>query len=180
MILRSALPSIPEILRRLDIEPGRHRRARCPIHRGDNPTALSWTDEGQWFCHPCGIGGDAITLAQRALDIDCAGAMRWLGIIPGKPPAPDPAILRRRRIRAGLRTWAARQGRQLRDEYFTRLRVIARAERRLRADSDDCWGWTWLGWAYQGLDAIEAALDAIDIGTDQSRLEAYKARRATA
>ncbi len=175
MIDRSALPSIPDTLRRLDIAPGRHRRARCPVHRGDNPTALSWTEEGQWFCHRCGIGGDVITLAQRALDLDCAGAMRWLGIAPGKPPIPDPAVLHRQRIREGLRTWADSRARELRYEHYVMERVTAGAERRLRQDPEDEMAWRWLAWT-AGQDRIAHELDMLEADESQ-QIEVYQHKR---
>ena len=176
MIDRSELPSIPDTLRRLDIEPGRHRRARCPVHRGDNPTALSWTDEGQWFCHRCGIGGDAITLVQRALDLDCAGAMRWLGITPGKPPIPDPAVLRRQRIREGLRRWADTRGRELRYEHYVMEHVTAAAERRLRQDPEDEMALKWLSWTARQ-DQLAYMLDLLE-GSEADQIQAYREMRA--
>jgi CHC2 zinc finger len=178
MIDRSALPSIPGILARMDIQPGRHRRARCPIHRGENPQAFSWTDVGQWYCFRCGLGGDPIKLVELALDLDFRGALRWLGIDPTGPvPQPDPAILRREKIRAGLCRWADSRGRELRVERYVRGRVIAAAERRLNRNQEDEWGWSWLRWAYTGLESIEYELEMLEAG-EAEQLDVYRHRRA--
>jgi DNA primase len=180
MINRSALPSISEILVRLDIPPGRRGRTRCPIHQGDNTQAFSYDDDkGQWFCFRCGIGGDAIALIEKALDTDFKGALRWLGIEPGKPPVPDPEVIRRRMAREGLNAWAKKIGRELRFEFYIREKIITRARQRLQRDPDDAYGWNWLGWALTGHAALEYALDMIG-GKDEQRLEAYKHWRAAA
>jgi len=180
MIPREALPSISDVLSRLDIPPGRRGRTLCPIHRGENRQAFSYSDEkAQWFCFRCGIGGDAVKLIERALDTDFKGALTWLGIKPGIPPKPDPAVERRRKARAGLKEWSRQIGKELRDEFYVRELYITAALRRLRNDPDDTWGWNWLQWALTGHAALEYQLDMIDIGTEEQRLEAYRHWRTT-
>ncbi len=179
MIDSSLLPSWHEIYSRLGGPAPRHRRGQCLIHRGDSLTSVSLDDErGLFHCHVCGAGGDRIDFISKALETDFAGALRFLGLEPGRPPAPDPAMIKLRRARVGLTAWADRVGRELRDERHACERVIARAEKRLHQNSDDAWAWSWLKWAYTGLDAIDYELDQTDIGTDAQRLAAYQNRRA--
>lgn len=180
MIPREALPSISEILSRLDIPLGKRGRTLCPIHRGDNTQAFSYDDDkGQWYCFRCGIGGDAVELVKRSLDTDFLRALRWLGIERGAIPKPDPAIMRRWQARQGLKVWAEKIGKELRFEFYVREKVITRALKRLRQNPDDAYGWSWLGWALTGHSALEYKLDMIDIGTEEQRLEAYQELRKT-
>lgn len=181
MIPRADLPAISNILTQLDVPPGRRGRTQCPIHRGDNSQAFSYDDDkGQWFCFRCGIGGDAIELVKKALQLDFRAALQWLGLKPDFLKAPDPAVVRRQKARAGLEAWAKDMGQKLRFEFYTRERVITRALRRLRQNPEDEWGWNWLGWALTGHAALEHKLDMIDIGTEEQRLEAYKQMRNAA
>jgi hypothetical protein len=161
MIPRHELPTISYVLSRIDIPPGRRGRTRCPIHGGDNSEAFSYEDvNGLWYCFRCGIGGDAISLVQKVLDLDFKGALNWLGI-SGKPPISNPNMaLVTYSPRQRYAPWIERQ-RSLRDEYYTRLRIEAQAVKRLRRDPDSQAGWELLAVAYSrpGLDAIEAELD---------------------
>jgi DNA primase len=178
MMDRAETPSISSILSRLDVPPGRHGRTICPIHHGQNRFAFSYDDDrGVWYCFRCGIGGDAVDLIKQVTGTDFKGALRWLGIEPGKPPAPDPERIRQRRIREGLLKWAKTLGRQMRNEFYTRELVITEARRRLERDPDDEWAWTWLAWALTGKDALENKLDMIDIGTEEQRLAMYREMR---
>jgi len=179
MIDPHALPKISEILHHLGMEP-RRNRSKCPIHGGDNPQSLSFNDDaGHWFCHRCGIGGDAVELVRRSLDTDFRGALRFFGLEPGRPPAPDPERVRRQQIRAGLRRWADDLGRRLRLEHYVMERVIATATRRLTRDPEDEWGWSWLQWAYRGQERIVHELDMID-GSETQQICAYRLWRQAA
>lgn len=52
----------------IDAREGRSIPARCPIH-DDRHASLSLDTIGQrWYCHACGVGGDAVELAARSLD----------------------------------------------------------------------------------------------------------------
>jgi DNA primase len=180
MIDRLILPSISEILRRLDIPPGRRGRTICPIHRGDNPQAFSYSDDkGQWFCFRCGVGGDAIRLIELALDIDFNRALTWLGIQPGIPQKPDPAVIRRQKIRQGLQNWTRFLERKLRDEFYIRSNNEYHGKRRLRSNPEDRIGWEMLSIAYKGipLNELESWLDLL-IGTEAQLIQAYKMMRA--
>jgi|WetSurMetagenome_2_1015567.scaffolds.fasta_scaffold61484_3 phage/plasmid primase-like uncharacterized protein len=181
MIPRSALPAISTILSRLDVPPGRRGRTLCPIHRGDNRFAFSYSDEkGQWFCHRCGIGGDAVSLVMKALEIDFKSALSWLGIEGGTIPAADPAALRRQRAQAGLREWAKTTAKELAYEHYVRCTVEAAAKRRLQRDAQDETAWTWLQWAYNKIESIAYQLDILSGKSDQERLDFYREWRRAA
>jgi len=174
MIDRGTLPTISETLIRLGASV-RGRRSTGICHDSHTPGVIAFDDHsGVWFCHRCGHGGDVVDLIKHTLKTDFRGALCWLGIEPGKPPAPDPAKIRKCKIRAGLLQWSVTMGRRLRIEFRAREQVITLALRRLRLDHDDPWGWTWLGWALPGKDHIEEMLDMIDIGTQEQQLAAFK------
>lgn len=179
MIDRSQLPRISEILSALGARVQR-RRASGICHGSETPGVISYDDDrGVYYCHRCGQGGDVIDLVRRTRDLDYRGACQWLGITPGRPMAPDPEALRRRRIREGLRAWARRTVKELNYERYVRERVIAAAERRLRRDAQDEWAWRWLAWAYVGLDGLDHKLDLLS-GSEAELVEAYKHMRGDA
>lgn len=176
-MIPSNIPTISEILTRLDITPGRRGRSRCPIHRGDNSQALSVDKTNRvWYCHRCGFGGNAVELVKKALDLSFPDAMRWLGHEPGQPIRVDPEAERKRLIRRQLKQWIEAEAKELRFDHYVRERIIARAEKRLRLDPEDERGWRWLAWAYRGMDAISYRLDALD-GNDEAVKVAYYKRR---
>jgi hypothetical protein len=177
MIDISTLPSWSEVYFRLGEHSPRRNRGRCPIHGGDSPSSVSLDeDRGVYYCHVCHSGGDKITFVSEVLRCDFKDALRFFGIEPGMPPAPDPAVIRRRKIREGLRNWARTIGRELRFEHYVRERVIARAQERLARDPDDDWGWNWLAWAYTGLEAIAHKLGQLE-GDEAQQVQAYKELR---
>lgn len=181
MLPPDAQPSWPELYARLGGPPPQRNRGQCLVHGGDSLTSVSLDhDRGLYHCHVCGAGGDRIDYIQRVLQTDFRGALRFLGVEPGRPPAPDPAVLRRQRARAGLQAWARRIGRELRREFRVRELVITRALSRLRRDAEDVWGWSWLGWALPGLPQLEDELDAIDTGTEEQILTAWREWRKAA
>jgi DNA primase len=56
--------SIEDYLRSRGVEV-RRNRARCIVHRGDNPQSFSINPEkGLWHCFSCGSGGDLLDLAE--------------------------------------------------------------------------------------------------------------------
>jgi 5S rRNA maturation endonuclease (ribonuclease M5) len=62
---------------------GNDWRGKCPLHKGDNPTAFSvYVGEGgyeRWHCHTkCNAGGDAIDFVQRWQGLDFMGAVKYL------------------------------------------------------------------------------------------------------
>ncbi len=182
MIDRAALPSISNILAELGISPNRHGRTKCPIHGGDNRQAFSYNDDkGVWYCFRCGFGGDAIDLVKRAMDTDFIGALRWLGLEPGIMKAPDPVIVRQRRIRQGLKSWAHKLQRKLRDEFYLRSKIEYHGKRRLQKSSDDSIGWELLSIAYKGIPLceLECWLDLLN-GTEEQQIKAYKLWRTAA
>ena len=52
--------SVPHLLDRFGIK-YRHNRCACPVHKGDNNQAFSFTDE-VYFCHTNGCKGDIFSL----------------------------------------------------------------------------------------------------------------------
>jgi hypothetical protein len=177
MIPRESLPPISSILSRLDIPPGRRGRTRCPIHRGDNQQAFSYDDErGVWYCHRCAMGGDAITLTQRALDTDYRGALAWLGLRPGEipQPQPDPATVRRERARQGLQRWARETARWMRDQYFIRNAIEVAAADLIQIDPTDEAAWDALAWAVTGRERIGYMLDIMNGKSEADILDAYR------
>jgi hypothetical protein len=151
-------------------------RGRCLIHDGDSRTSLSVNEsKGVFHCHVCGAGGDKIDFIRQIDKCSYLEALRWFGIEPGPPPAPDPAMEKKRRARAGLAAWAKRLGRQYREEYYNRSRIEVFAKRRLEKDPEDAIAWALLEVAYDGLplDELERLHDLL-IGRDFEQMEAFR------
>lgn len=177
MIERSALPSISRILAEMGINPNSHGRTKCPIHQGENRQAFSYNDQkGVWYCFRCGFGGDAIDLVKRSLDVGFIGALRWLGLKPDFMGTPDPAVMQRHRVHAGLQNWARKTAKGLRFEHYIRERVTVRARARLAVNPEDEWAWNWLEWALKGKEDLAYKLDLLE-GTEEQQIEIYKHMR---
>ena len=154
----------------------RRNRARCPIHDGDSTYSLSVSEaKGLFYCHVCHAGGDKIDFIRQIDKCSYLEALRWFGIQPGQIPAPDPAMEKKRRARAGLAAWAKRLGRQYREEYYNRSRIEVFAKKRLEKGPEDAIGWGLLEVAYDGLplDELERLHDLL-IGRDFEQLEAFR------
>lgn len=180
MIDQSTLPTISETLRNLGATV-RGKRATGVCHGGTTPGVIAFDDErGLFFCHRCGIGGDVVRLVETTVGTDFKGAVQWLGLEPGRPPAPDPQAARRKRAQAALDTWATRTGRELREQFRLRSYLETAALQRGRKDPESEIAWNLLEVAYSGLplDEIEARLDAID-GTPAQRLQAWRELKGT-
>ncbi len=161
MIRHSELPAISELLSRLDIPPGRRGRTRCPIHRGNNEQAFSYSNErGLWHCFRCGVGGDALDLVKRSLNVDFKGALLWLGIEPRRPLQDPEAVKRQEQQR---QEWACllRHQPELRERFRIRG-LIAFYGGEYRRDGNPL-GWRLLHEAYRDrpLAAIEHELDEL-------------------
>lgn len=173
MIDRSALPRVSEVLDRLGIPPGRHNRSICPIHQGDNRSAFKYDDEtGTWYCFRCGVGGDVIRLIELALDTDFKGALRWLGLEPGRPPVPDPEMIRLRQMRDGLKRWVRTAGRAMRETYYQQEMTAHAMRKRLQQNPEDLAAWDILATALHGHAALEHRLDAM-IGSEADQIELF-------
>ena len=68
----------------------RTHRCPCVLHGGRNPSAFSWTESGQWFCHTCGIGGDRIELVKRVRGYGFREAIQFLAGLAGVDISDDP------------------------------------------------------------------------------------------
>lgn len=53
-----------------------NRNMRCPFHDDRVASASVNVDEGLFYCHTCGVGGDAISLIRHAEGADFATAKR--------------------------------------------------------------------------------------------------------
>jgi hypothetical protein len=179
MIDLSLLPSWREIFLRIGEPEPRRNRARCPIHDGDSRTSLSVDEDRGYHCFVCGSGGDKLDFIKVVLKTDFPGAMRWFGLKPGKPPAPDPIRERRQKIIEGLRHWTKKTERQLRDQYYRRSQSEIVGKALLAIDPEDPEGWELLRFAYTGrpLEEIESMLDLL-IGKEEQQLQAYEMMRS--
>ena len=75
---------MPELLRELGFHVNqRTRRCACFLHGGKNPSAFSWIESGQWFCHSCNLGGDRIELMKRVRGCDFKDALRFIAQLAG-------------------------------------------------------------------------------------------------
>jgi hypothetical protein len=163
MIDRAALPSISNILSWLDIPAGRRGRTRCPIHCGDNSQAFSYDDEqGVWFCHRCGIGGDAVELVKKSLDTDFQGALKWLGIESSKSLQQNSKPIQKSN-RRGPWLHLLELQRVLHKELHLRIRIERFGLKHFRENSQNPIAWELLATAYSGrpMNAIEHRLDLL-------------------
>jgi 5S rRNA maturation endonuclease (ribonuclease M5) len=62
-----SLVNMPKLLDRLGYQLDKSGRSACPIHKGDNKTAFSVSNDGQaWKCHTkCDCGGDIFTFIEK-------------------------------------------------------------------------------------------------------------------
>jgi hypothetical protein len=106
-------------------------------------------------------------------------ALAFLGVqAGGRPPKPDPAVIRERAALAAIREWCRCTGRRLRDEYLSRQRIIRYACEGLQADAESAFGWELLRIAVDGEARCEFLLDAIDLcRNDAERIEAWRLYR---
>jgi hypothetical protein len=177
MIRPSDLPSWESIIERTGNQHLRRSRGRCPFC--ESRTGFSVHDEKGFHCFACGIHGNKISFIQQFHKCDFKDALRFFGLEPGKPPAPDPAMVRRQRVRAGLKAWAKKIGKNLRDEFLIRERVITWALPRLRNNAEDHRTWELLSWALTGHSSLEFKLDLLS-GKEEQQIEIFKHLRAAA
>ncbi len=57
---------------------GRELVVCCPLHDDSHPSLQLNPTKQLWYCHPCGIGGDAIKLYMRARRLEFTEAVREL------------------------------------------------------------------------------------------------------
>jgi DNA primase len=71
-----------DIVARLDlgdpVKRGKEVRVLCPFHDDHRPSLRIQLEKGLWYCDPCAIGGDGISLVERQLGVDFATAVRWI------------------------------------------------------------------------------------------------------
>ena len=72
---------------------GREVAFRCPLHDDSAPSLLVDPAKNLWYCFPCGVGGDVVSLAQAAWGIlradEAAGflLLEFGHTPPERPPA---------------------------------------------------------------------------------------------
>lgn len=75
---------MPILLQALHFEVNeRTRRCPCILHGGSNRTSFSWRQDGLWYCHGCGAGGDRISLVRAAWNYSFQDAMAFLAQLAG-------------------------------------------------------------------------------------------------
>jgi hypothetical protein len=58
--------------------PGNKWEACCPFHSDRSPSLSIDVEKALWFCHGCGVGGDAFTYVELRYGLDFASAVRHL------------------------------------------------------------------------------------------------------
>jgi len=156
------------IMSRVGARPLRRGRGACPLC--ESRTGFSAHDVKGFHCFACGAKGDKIGFIQQLYKCDFKSAMRWFGLKPGKPPAPNPEALLLRNLRKKLKIWVHDNGHKLRKIYYIQGMVIAAMRKRLRRNPEDEEAWELLAEALRGHDVLEHKLDAL-IGTVADQIE---------
>jgi CHC2-type zinc finger protein len=134
--------------------PGKMRRAGkqwaalCPLpdHEERTPSFTVYPETNSWFCYGCLRGGDGITLAQRAWDIDRADVaaaellMAFGHPIPERPPAWFRKQKRQKPVRDAIEeAWIEHYARRIyRRMFLPSIKRIADADER-REEADRLW-----------------------------------------
>lgn len=119
----AALVPMPGLLAALCFDVNeRTRRSPCLIHGGKNPSAFAWRDDGRWYCHSCGAGGDKFALVRAVRQCSFREAVGFLAALagveyhPSKLSRAEVERVRDKRERAEGAAW------HIRDEIL-RLRI---------------------------------------------------------
>jgi hypothetical protein len=57
---------------------GKRAVLQCPFHDDRRPSMRLALEKGLWYCDPCAVGGDGISLVQQYLGVDFPTAVRWI------------------------------------------------------------------------------------------------------
>jgi hypothetical protein len=57
---------------------GREHVVRCPFHNDRTPSLRLNPEKGVWYCSPCALGGDSITLVMMHRGCSFKEAVEWL------------------------------------------------------------------------------------------------------
>jgi hypothetical protein len=116
----------------------RTHRCACVLHRGSNPTAFSWREDGLWYCHSCRAGGDKIALIRAVRQCGFREAVRFLAALAGveyqfqRASQHEIEKSKLRRARAELAAWRiADEIGRLRRYYMDGLHRTERLQRRI-------------------------------------------------
>lgn len=152
---------------------GRQLRGECPFC--GSHTGFSENDDFNTFhCFACGISGDKIGFIQRLIRTDFKGALRWYGIEPGRPPAPDPNRMKAQRIRENLIGWKREKGREGRDQLYAKNTIRKRAMELLKSNSDSEIGWSLLRIALLDYAKVEYLADRIGLADERNDKELFE------
>lgn len=174
MIQRNGNPA--EVAEKLGIHLHRGRaKEGCPICGSTNPTAFGLIRNSERFhCFVCGWTGDGLDLIQAVIKTDFAGALRWLGLKPGRPPEVNPAVIRNQQILIGLEDWARERSRELRILHRAYFQLHGWAADNLKRDPENPELWLHLATAGRELSWIERTLDVLDADDPQAWLSIYQ------
>src|SRR5207247_1808764 len=75
----------------------------CPFHSEKTPSFSVNVDKGLFYCHGCGVGGDAITFIEKIEGVDFKTAAKQLGVETYRP-TPEQLHIKREAKRIAL--WA--------------------------------------------------------------------------
>ena len=85
-VVEARVAPILEVATRLGLgEPtrrGKEWAVCCPFHDDHRPS-LTLSEDGLWYCFPCGMGGDVIELYRRTTGCSFADAVRELAVVSG-------------------------------------------------------------------------------------------------
>jgi len=80
--------NIISVMKKLDIDTSRGKRALCFLHDDHNPSLSIYERTNSWFCFTCNKGGNVIELVKSYFNYDTDEACRWLEIEFGITPKP--------------------------------------------------------------------------------------------
>jgi hypothetical protein len=106
--MNEAKPDILTVLQREGVElrqRGHDFWALCPFHEEKSPSFKVSPERQRWHCFGCNDGGDVVDFIQKRRGIDFKDALRVLNIPNGRPPLPDPAVIRQRELKRAFSAW---------------------------------------------------------------------------
>ena len=141
-------------------------KGRCPLHPDKHPSFMVYPDRQRAVCFGCGFRGDVVDFTARLRGTDTRGAMRILGIEPGRPTRPSPEEKRPRRGAQAFKRWCR--------DYGIEAAAELRALRRLVAGIQTLRDLELRGWAYHRMQLLEHRLDILQFGSDEEKVLLFK------
>ena len=165
--------SKPDILETLQSEGielrqrGRSWWGRCPFHNDQNPSFKVDPVKQRFKCYGCNAGGDVVDFIMQLHNFDFKGALRHLGMTPGKPPQVDPEQKRKRELLRDFEQWRRETYRDLCDTYNAIWHEL-RVSRNMEEISEHAP-------AIHEMSILEYHIEILSQGTDDERFELYRA-----